>query len=124
MKWTDEQKAEVIARYLDAEPTPENSMEIVAELAEEFEKTPNGVRLILSSANAYVKTGAKSGGTASSAASSDKPKRVSKADAIAELTSAIEDAGQPLDEEILSKLTGKAAQYFTSVLRGTGTSED
>jgi hypothetical protein len=32
------------------------------------------------------------------------------------LIAAITDAGKPVDEEIISKLTGKAAQYFTSLL--------
>ena len=42
--------------------------------------------------------------------------RVSKAAAQEALIAAITDAGQEVDEEIVSKLTGKAAQYFTTVL--------
>ena len=42
--------------------------------------------------------------------------RVSKAAAVEALAAAITDAGQEADEEILSKLTGKAAQYFTAVI--------
>ena len=38
MAWTDEKKAEVIAAYEAQNPTPENSMEIVAEIATEFEE--------------------------------------------------------------------------------------
>ena len=35
-----------------------------------------------------------------------------------ELSQVIHDAGQTVDEEILDKLTGKAAVYFTGVLKG------
>ena len=50
MAWDDAKKEAVIEAYEAAEPTPENSMEIVAELAEEFEESPNGVRMILTKA--------------------------------------------------------------------------
>ena len=39
MAWTDEKKAEVIAAYEAQNPTPENSMEIVSDIAEEFEES-------------------------------------------------------------------------------------
>ena len=38
------------------------------------------------------------------------------ADAQASLTSALSDAGQEVDEAIISKLTGKAAVYFKGVV--------
>jgi hypothetical protein len=38
------------------------------------------------------------------------------AEAIEQLTAAISDSGADVDEEILAKLTGKAAMYFTGVL--------
>lgn len=112
--WTDEKKAEVIAAYEDAQPTPENSLEIVKEIAEEYEESPNGVRMILTKAGVYVKKAA----AASKATSSNTTAstRVSKADAIEALSVAIRAAGKEVDEEILSKLTGKAAQYFTTLL--------
>jgi transposase-like protein len=47
MAWTDEKKAEVIEAYESANPTPESSMEIVKEIAEEYDESPNGVRMIL-----------------------------------------------------------------------------
>jgi hypothetical protein len=46
---------QAVAMYLEAEPTPENSTEIVASIAEELEQSPNGVRMILSKAEVYVK---------------------------------------------------------------------
>lgn len=113
-EWTDELKQEVIERYEAAEPTPENSAEIVAEIAEDIEKTPNGVRMILSKAGVYVK---KAGSTPSKSNSgSSGTTRVSKADAIAGLTEAISAKGAEVNDEILSKLTGKAAIYFTKVI--------
>ena len=115
MAWTDEKKAEVIEAYESQSPTPENSMEIVKEIAEEFEESPNGVRMVLTKAGVYVKK-APASGSAKSSGGSTGGTRVSKAAAIESLTAAISDAGQEVDEEILSKLTGKAAMYFTTVI--------
>ena len=115
MAWDDEKKAAVIEQYEAANPTPENSMEIVAELAEEFEESPNGVRMILTKAGVYVKKAPASGG-ATKASNGGSGGRVSKAAAIESLSAAISDAGQEVDQEILDKLTGKAAVYFTGVI--------
>ena len=41
--------------YEEAEPTPETSMEIVKDIAEELDESPNGVRMILTKAGVYVK---------------------------------------------------------------------
>ena len=111
MSWTDEKKQEVIDMYVGEEPTPENSMEIVADIAEQVEESPNGVRMILTKAGVYVRKtpAAKSSGGSGGG-------RVSVADAQASLTSALSDAGQEIDEAIISKLTGKAAMYFAGVI--------
>ena len=111
MSWTDEKKQEAIDLYVGEEPTPENSMEIVADIAEQLEESPNGVRMILTKAGVYVRKtpAAKSSGGSGGG-------RVSVADAQASLTSALSDAGQEIDEAIISKLTGKAAVYFTTVV--------
>jgi|TARA_B110000977_G_scaffold201392_1_gene295782 hypothetical protein len=112
--WDDEKKAQAVSMYEDMDPTPETSMEIVKGIADEIDESPNGVRMILTKAGVYVKkapaakaasTGAATGGT-----------RVSKAAAAEALIAAITDAGKEVDEEIISKLTGKAAQYFTTLL--------
>lgn len=117
MAWTDEKKAQAVEMYEAAEPTPENSMEIVKEIADELEESPNGVRMILTKAGVYVKKAAASGSAASSTkSSSGGGTRVSKAAAVEALTAALSDAGQEVDEEIVGKLTGKAAQYFTTVI--------
>ena len=115
MAWDDEKKAAVIEAYEKAEPTPETSMEIVKEIAEEYEESPNGVRMILTKAGVYVKKTPAAGG-GEKKASTGGGTRVSKAAAIEALTAALSDAGQEVDEEIVSKLTGKAAQYFTNVI--------
>ena len=114
MAWDDEKKAAVIEAYEAAEPTPENSMEVVAELAEEFEESPNGVRMILTKAGVYIKKAPASGSTKTS--TNGGGGRVSIAAAIESLSAAISDAGQEVDQEILDKLTGKAAVYFTGVI--------
>ena len=114
MAWTDEKKAEVIAAYEAQNPTPENSMEIVAEIAEEFEESPNGVRMVLTKAGVYVKKAPAT--KAASSGGSTGGGRVSKAAASEALTAALTDAGQDVDEEIVSKLTGKAAMYFAGVI--------
>ena len=113
MAWTDEKKAEVIEAYESANPTPETSMEIVKDIADEFEESPNGVRMVLTKAGVYVKKAPATGGTKSTSSSGG---RVSKAAAIESLSAAIADAGQEVDQEILDKLTGKAAVYFTGVI--------
>ena len=116
MAWDDDKKAQVVSMYEGASPTPETSMEIVKEIADEVEESPNGVRMILTKAGVYVKK------TPAPAAAGGEKKaggggtRVSKAAAIEALTAALGDAGQEVDEEIVSKLTGKAAQYFTTVI--------
>ena len=118
--WTDELKAEVKEEYTSREPTPENTMEIVAELAEEYDKTVNGMRMILTKAGVYVKkTPAKAekkeGGTGA--------KRVNKQEAIDGLKAAISEIGATVDEDIISRLTGKAANYFTEVINSTNGSD-
>ena len=113
MAWDDDKKAAVIAAYEEAEPTPENSMEIVKEIADEFDESPNGVRMILSKAGVYVK---KTPAATGSGTSSGGGSRVSKAAAQETLIAALTDAGVEIDNDIVEKLTGKAAQYFAGVI--------
>lgn len=115
MAWDDDKKAQAVEMYTAEEPTAENSMEIVKMIAEELEESPNGVRMILTKAGVYVKK-APATGSGGGTKSTGGGTRVSKAAAIEALTAAITDAGQEVDEEILGKLTGKAAQYFTTVI--------
>jgi transposase-like protein len=113
MAWTDESKAEAVQMYQDSEPTPETSMEVVKEIADHLGESPNGVRMILTKAGVYVKKTPAAKGTSGTSTGGG---RVSVADAQATLTSVLSDAGQEVDEAIVSKLTGKAAVYFANVI--------
>jgi hypothetical protein len=114
MAWDDAKKKKVVDLYLAGEPTPENSMEIVKEIADDLDESPNGVRMILSKAGVYVTktTSAKT----STAKSGTGTARVSKEDSQARLIAAINTIGATVDEEIISKLTGKAAVYLATIL--------
>lgn len=111
--WTQEFKQEVIDAYEAANPTPETTMDIVKKLAEEFEKTANGVRMVLTKGGVYIK---KEISRASATTDSGKSKRVNKADAIDSLKKLITDNGKDVDNDICDRLTGKAAVYFAELL--------
>lgn len=116
MAWDDDKKALAISKYEEAEPTPENSMDIVSQIAEEMGESVNGVRMILSKAGVYVKKEPAAAGSASkSKTTKTTSTRVSKEDAQAQLIAAIEAAGKDVDSDIISKLTGKAAVYFAGL---------
>ena len=112
MAWTDESKEQAVEMYTAEEPTPDNSMEIVKMVAEELGESPNGVRMILTKAGVYVKKtpAAKSSGGGTGGG------RVNVAQAQDDLVKAISDAGKEADTAIVSKLTGKAAVYFTTLI--------
>lgn len=115
MDWTDDTRADVIKKYKEAEPNEENSMDIVKQIAEDLGDgvSANGVRTILSKAEVYIK---KIPGKATADAT-DKPKstRVNKADQQKALTDLIESLGKEADQDIITKLTGKAAHYLVEV---------
>ena len=119
--WTEELKQQVIDAYLAGNPTAENSTELIKEIAEDVEQTANGVRQVLVLAKVYVKKEAATTTTTTKAkgtttAKPDGEKRVSKEAQLSALREAIEAKGATVDDDILGKLTGKAAAYFTSVL--------
>ena len=114
-QWTDELKQEVIAAYEAAEPTPETTTEIISDLAEQHDKTVNGIRMVLSKAGVYV---AKTPQNASSGgASGDKPKRKTKQESLDELAALLTDHGVEVDSTIVDKMTGKAAEYFITSIK-------
>jgi len=116
LAWDDDKKAQAISMYEEREPTPENSMDIVSEIAEELGESPNGVRMILSKAGVYVKKEPAAGGSGTKSKTTKAAStRVSKEDAQAQLIAAIEAAGKEVDSDIISKLTGKAAVYFAGL---------
>lgn len=120
-QWTPELKEQVSTMYLAAEPTGDTSTEIIKDIADELELSPNGVRMVLIQAGVYVKKDAAASKKAPAGgekkAAGEGTKRVSKESAIADLKAAIEEKGAAVDDDILSKLTGKAAVYFLSVLQ-------
>lgn len=116
-QWNDDLKAKVIKMYEDAEPTPETSTEIIKDIADEIEASPNGVRMVLVQAGVYVKKDSASKPAEKKSSGEGGTKRVSKEASIAELRAAIEAKGAEVDDDILSKLTGKAAVYFLGVLK-------
>ena len=111
--WTDEAKAQAVEMYTAEDPTPENSMEIVKEIAAELGESPNGVRMILTRAGVYVK---KTPATKATSSGGVGGGRVSVADAQQSVIDAISDAGMEADQAIISKLTGKAANYFAEII--------
>jgi len=113
MAWDDDKKALAVKMYEDNDPCPVTSMEIVKGIADEIDESPNGVRMILTKPGVYIK---KTPAAKASTGTATGSTRVSKAAAQDALTAAITDAGQTVDEEIISKLTGKAAQYFTTLI--------
>ena len=69
--------------------------------------------MILSKAGVYVK---KTPAASGSGTSSNGGSRVSKAAAQEALVAALTDVGAEIDNDIVEKLTGKAAQYFAGVI--------
>ncbi len=119
MAWTDEKKQKAISLYKDGNPTPQNSAELVKQIADELEESPNGVRLILTGAGVYVKKEATTPAKSSEGKSEGKSSggtRVSKEAQHEALKEQLRRLGAEVDEDIISKLTGKAAAYFSALL--------
>ncbi|CAB4134325.1 hypothetical protein UFOVP273_43 [uncultured Caudovirales phage] len=117
MAWTEELKAKAVKLYKEGNPTPDNTTELVKQIAEELDQSPNGVRMVLTQEGVYMKkAAATSTEKATTSGESGGTKRVSKDSAMADLRKAIEAKGGTVDEDIISKLTGKAAVYFTGIL--------
>lgn len=123
MAWTEEKRNLVIAEYVDTmqneyetdEERAASTMEVVAELAEKHGETVNGVRNVLTKADVYIRKQAAT--KASTASSGGTAKRINKADALQELQNTIGSIDPELvDAELISKLTGKVAAYFTGIL--------
>ena len=119
MAWTPELREKVKQMYLEAEPTPESSVEIIKDIADELEQSANGVRQVLIQEGVYVKkeAGTTTAKTSGKTTSGEGSKRVSKEEQHAALKELIEARGKEIDEEIISKLTGKAAAYLVSVFK-------
>jgi hypothetical protein len=121
--WTDQKRQEVIEAYTDTmkneydtdEARAAATTEVAAELAEIHGETTNGVIGILNRAKVYIK---KSAVKKKAATSTGGTTRVNKAEAIQTLKDLITTIdAEGVDEEIIAKLTGKAALYFSGVLQ-------
>lgn len=134
--WTDELRQEAQEMYLeriaeyDEKDRAANSTEVCKGIADELGFSVNSVRAILQRAkdsdgnDVYIKaTKAPKATKASSAAGG---KKMSKADAQAELVSAFQDGNVEISDElmeIIEKLTGKAAQALAGAVRAIGGDE-
>ena len=107
MAWDDNKKAQAVSMYEDMEPTPETSMEIVKDIADELDESPNGVRMILTKAGVYVK---KTPAAKASTGKATGATRVSKVAAQEALTAAITDAGKAVDS-LSSELRAARESY-------------
>ena len=115
--WDDAKRDKAVELYLAAKPTPENTIEVLEQVAAELGESPNGVRMILSKREVYVSKGSTTASTKKPTDTEGKTgSRVNKEEAKRSLVAAITDIGHEVDEEIISKLTGKAMLYFTDVL--------
>ena len=119
---TDELKQQVIETYKEdisaypEEERPKVTMEIVNNIATEFGLTPNSARIILTNAGVYVLK--KVEPKAASAGAGTGGGRVNKDSAHKALTAALEAIGvEDVDQEIVGKLTGKAAQYLATAIQ-------
>jgi len=124
MAWNDEKKALVISEYKDImenqfkedSERSAHSLEVVKQLALKHGESANGVRMILQKAEVYIKKDPATASKTATKAEGAAPKRINKADAIQDLRNAIKAIDPALvDEDVLDKLTGKAAAYFTSL---------
>ncbi len=115
MAWDDAKKQKAVDLYKKENPTPENSVQIVKNIAEELGETPNGVRMILSKAEVYIKS-TPGVTTSKKGVEPTKEPKVGKADKIQRLSEAISASNMVPDASILDKLTGKAADYFTVII--------
>jgi hypothetical protein len=119
-EWDDELKAKVVKDYEAENPTPETSTEIVAQISKDVDMTVNGVRAVLVRAGVYVKKTPATGGTSETKTGGT---RVNKATAIKELKDVISNNSLDVEDDIIDKLTGKAAVYFKGLFEGLTTKE-
>ncbi|AFQ22265.1 DNA binding protein [Pectobacterium phage My1] len=125
-QWTEELFNELASEYqskINAYPEDERgtvSMEIVNEVAKAAGVTANGLRIKLTNAGLYVRKTTVTKPAATKGESKSGGARTSKADAHSALRGAFSDAGLEdgfLDDEIIDKLTGKAALHLAEAVR-------
>ena len=129
-QWTPELIQEAISMYIermeaiDEDKRAEQTVEVTSEIAEELGFKLNSVRAQLSKAkrpdgsDVYIRK-AKAKNTTAAAGGGTATKRVSKADAQAELVQALGSVGATVSDELqelITKMTGKAAQALADAL--------
>lgn len=122
MKWTDELKKEVAARYTarmneyaTAQEKSAMSMSVCTEIANSLGVSANGVRLVLTDMQVYIsKTAATAAAKAETPAKSG---RGSKQVALSALKEAIANIDPDLvNEELIDKLSGLQATYILQII--------
>ena len=108
MAWDEDKKQQAVDMYTAEDATPETSMEIVKDIAEELGESPNGVRMILTRAGVYIKKNPSAGNSSGKTGGG----RVSKAECHQMLVDAVGSLGGALDMDIISKISGKAAKHI------------
>ncbi len=130
--WNEENTAEVEAVYTatldelheanEGTERADHSRAALAAAASAVGTSEASARIKLNKLEVYLKVTPPK--TAAKAKGEGATKRVSKADAQAELISAFADAGvTDLDEEIIGKLTGKAAAHLAEKVRAVSTQD-
>lgn len=109
VKYTQEFKDLVIKQYLESDPTPNNTVELCKSIADEHDVSSNVIRKLLVDAEVYISQGQVSS-KKSTSTKLDKSKMQST------IQEVIAKLGEPVNDDIILKLTGKAANYLTGVL--------
>lgn len=127
---TDEIRSAIVDRYVElinqypAEDQPKYTVEVTSAVAAELGCTTNQVRAIVHKAkredgtSVYVSKAAGAKTKTASTTTTESSKRRGKAESHADLVGAIEAflPSSEVDHEIIAKLTGKSADYFTNIL--------
>lgn len=109
-KYTDEFKEEIKRKYLESDPTANNTVELCKSLADEHGVSANVIRQLLVNAEVYISQGQITASKKSTSTKLDKSKMQDS------IQTVIEGLGEKADLDIISKLTGKAANYLSSVM--------
>ncbi len=109
-KYTEEFKEEIKKKYLESDPTANNTVELCKSLADEHGVSANVIRQLLVGAEVYISQGQVTSSKKTTSTKLDKSKMQDS------IQSVIEALGEKVDQDIISKLTGKAANYLSSVM--------
>lgn len=115
-KWDDEEFKNLIKEaYLSSEPTAKTSPEILKDLGMEYEVSPNSIRTFLTKEGVYVSAKKEPSETETDTKATGT-KRIPKEVSLKKLRDLIASKNKEVDEAIVGKMTGKAAEYFIDIL--------